>query len=187
MGKIDPRHLLVKITAILDKLAIPYLITGGMAVLVWGRPRFTADVDVVVELKEENLLDLERSLKNLGRSGFIDRMAMREALHHGGEFNFIDSITGVKVDFWMLKNDAFDSSRLGRRVSKDILGKKVYFISPEDLILIKLQWYKESQSSQQLEDVESIFRISGHELDKIYLAQWAKPLGVYNILEQYLK
>lgn len=187
MEEIDPRHLLIKIVEILDKLAIPYLITGGMAVLVWGRPRFTADIDIVVELKKENLSRLERALKDLGQKSFVDPTAMKEALNRDGEFNFIDGITGVKVDFWMLKNNAFDKSRLERRVPREILGKNIYFTSPEDLILIKLQWYKEAESSRQLEDVESIIKISERELDMSYLNDWASRLGVLDTLERLIK
>ncbi len=50
MREADPRQLLVSITKTLKYLNIPYLVTGGIAVLVWGRPRFTADIDIVVEL-----------------------------------------------------------------------------------------------------------------------------------------
>ncbi len=53
--QIDPRHLLINIARILKQLKIPYIITGGMAVLIWGRPRFTADIDIVVELKKKDM------------------------------------------------------------------------------------------------------------------------------------
>lgn len=43
----DPRKLLIKIAKILKELKIPYLVTGGVAVLIWGRPRFTADIDIL--------------------------------------------------------------------------------------------------------------------------------------------
>jgi len=49
----DPRHLLVNIAKILERLKIPYMVTGGMAVFIWGRPRFTADIDMVIEFKLE--------------------------------------------------------------------------------------------------------------------------------------
>ena len=182
----DPRRLLARIAKILNELQIPYIITGGMAVLVWGRPRFTADIDIVVELREANIGNLERSLRALGKTGYIDRNAMEHAILTKGEFNFIDGTTGVKVDFWMLLNDPFDASRLKRKVRKTIAGEPVYFTSPEDLILIKLQWYKDSQSSRQREDVESILKISGDSLDMEYLAQWAKKLGVQEILDQVI-
>jgi len=179
--QIDPRHLLINIARILKQLKIPYIITGGMAVLIWGRPRFTADIDIVVELKKKDIDNLEKALIALGNAGYIDKGAIREALETKGEFNFIDGETGVKVDFWVLRDDPFDFSRLKRRIAKSILGERVYFTSPEDLILIKLRWYQEFQSSRQIEDVESILRISGKKLDMQYLKHWAKKLGVLEI------
>lgn len=186
MEQIDPRKLLVQIAQILERLNIPYLITGGVAVLVWGRPRFTADIDIVVELKTSDAPKLERALMELSKAGYIDKESIEKAILQEGEFNFIDGETGVKVDFWILKRTAFDISRLKRRVFKEILGQKIYFTSPEDLILIKLLWHKKSESSRQLEDVESILKISGSELDMQYLKMWAFRLGVAETLETLL-
>ncbi|MBI4708862.1 MAG: nucleotidyltransferase [Candidatus Portnoybacteria bacterium] len=183
MEQTDPRHLLVKIAKLLKKLRIPYLVTGGIAVLVWGRPRFTADIDIVVELEENNLKKLKEGLMKLGRSGYVDEELMRQALADRGEFNFIDGQTGVKVDFWLLKEkDFFDLSRFKRRVAKNILGEKIYFTSPEDLILIKAIWYRMSPMSRQLEDIESILKISGKRLDMKYLRKWTGKLGLSKIL-----
>lgn len=184
MERIDPRDLLVQIVGVLDQLRIPYLITGGIAVLVWGRPRFTADIDIVVELKEKDIEGLEKNLQKLSSEGYIDKTLMQKALKTRSEFNFIDGVTGIKVDFWILHDDPFDRSRLGRRVAKEIHNKKIYFTSPEDLILIKLKWYKESQSTRQLEDVESILKISGERLNIKYLMEWAEKLGVSDMLNK---
>ncbi len=173
--ELDPRHLLIKIVEVLENLKIPYLITGGIALLIWGRPRFTADIDIVVKLEDKDFSLLKKSLKLLSKVGYI---SVENPLGEQSEFNFIDGNTGIKVDFWRLnKDDLFDNSRLKRRVSKKILGKDVYFTSPEDLILIKLKWYKDFKSSHQIEDVQSIIKISG-SLDMIYLKRWAKKLGV---------
>ncbi len=183
MAHQDPRELLVAIATTLKTLGIRYMITGGMAVLVWGRPRFTADIDIVVELRQKNIETLQNALKKLGKKGFIDKETMQEALKAQGEFNFIDGDTGVKVDFWILKKDAFDKSRLARRVRKTVLSKVVYFSSPEDLILIKAIWHKTSESSRQIEDIESIFRISEKRLDIGYIKEWATILEVSDILK----
>jgi len=183
----DPRHLLIEISKILERLKIPYIVTGGIAVLVWGRPRFTADIDIVVELKLENIDVLARTLSLLGKANYIDKNMIKETLKHGGEFNFIHGETGIKVDFWMLEKTPFELSRIKRRVAKNILGKKVYFTSPEDLILSKLRWYQQSQSSRHIEDVTSILKISGKKLNMIYLKRWAKKLGVLDILNKLIK
>lgn len=181
----DPRHLLVKIAKILERLKIPYLVTGGMAVLVWGRPRFTADIDIVIGLKPEKVNDLEKALSCIGETVYIDRDSMIRALKNFGEFNYIDSQTGLKVDFWVLKNNPFENSCLKRKTKKNVLSKSICFISPEDLILSKLIWYKKSQSSRHLEDIESVLRIS--KVDQKYLQDWAEKLEVEKTLIDLLK
>ncbi len=187
MEQIDPRHLLLKVAQILDQLDISYLVTGGIAVFVWGRPRFTGDIDIVVELQTEQIEELARELQKISKASYADANMMRDALRHQGEFNFIDGATGVKVDFWVSKDDEFDHSRMRRRVPQEILDQRVYFISPEDLILVKLQWHKLSSSSRHLEDVESIFAISGDKLDQSYLTEWAKKLDIFGLLFQFYK
>jgi len=188
MEQIDPRHLLINIAKILKRLKILYMVTGGMAVLIWGRPRFTADIDIVIELQSEKIDDLGKALLELGRAGYVDKEAMRQAFKRQDEFNFIDGETGVKIDFWVLKEkDPFDISRLKKKVARIISGERVFFTSPEDLILIKLRWYKETQSSRHLEDIESILKISGKKLDKQYLRQWAKKLKVSEILSKAVR
>ncbi len=183
----DPRELLVAITKTLDKLKIPYIITGGMAVLVWGRPRFTADIDIVIEFQKQGIDVLRKALLSLGKHGYIDRDAMESALETEGEFNFIHGDSGVKVDFWALKKmDDFDRQRFKRKKAKTILGSRVYFTSPEDLILVKLKWHKQSGSPRQLEDVESVVKISGKKLNFDYLKKSAAAIGVSDILENLL-
>lgn len=179
----DPRQLLVKVVEVLDRFSIPYLITGGIAVFVWGRPRFTADVDIVIALNENDIKKLADALKNISEFGYVEEEAMLQAFERGGEFNFIDGTTGVKVDFWILQDSEFDRSRMKRRVAQEILGEKVYFTSPEDLILIKLLWYKQNESSRHLEDAESILKISGDKLERDYLKKWADNLGVEKELQ----
>lgn len=182
----DPQHLLVKIVDILDELKIDYLVTGGIAVLIWGRPRFTADIDFIIEIEKKDIQPLERALKKLSHACYIDLEMMKEAFSRNGEFNFIDGNSGIKVDFWILKNSAFDKSRLKNKKPKKILGKTIYISSAEDLILIKAVWYRQSHSSRHIEDIESVFRISGIKLDKKYLKKWAERLNVTDLIEKFI-
>ncbi len=183
MHSSDPRELLSALARIFKKLKIPYIVTGGIAVLVWGRPRFTADIDIVVELEKDRAAVFRKALLSLGKAGYLDLDAMMEALALEGEFNFIHGESGVKVDFWILKKqDDFDIARFKRKKVKTIFGEKINFISPEDLILMKLKWHRESGSARQLEDVESILKISGKKLDMKYLKKWASKFGVSGVL-----
>jgi hypothetical protein len=176
--------LLLKIAEILDKLKIPYIVTGGMAVSVWGRTRYTADVDIVVELLEKNINLLAKELLAVDKDVYVSEEAMLEALKIKGEFNFIHPQSQLKVDFWVVKN-AFNKQEINRAVVREIDGKKVNFASPEDLILSKLLWYQQSESTRQLEDIESVLRISKVDMD--YVKKTAEKQGTCGILEKLLK
>jgi len=129
---IDPRRLLVEVAEALDKLRIPYVVTGGMAVFVWARPRFTADIDIVIRLKPQDINKLATTLSKFSEASYIDTHMMERALNRRGEFNFIDGASGIKVDFWVLGDAPYDKSQLQRRVARKILDKEVYFISSEE-------------------------------------------------------
>ena len=174
----EATELLVKISNILNKLKIPYIITGGMAVSVWGRPRFTADIDIVAEILPKNISLLAKEL--LG----VDKEAIMDALKGTGEFNFIHPQSGLKVDFWV-KNDRFSKQEIKRAVARVIDETTANFISPEDLILSKLLWYKSSSSTRQLEDIESVLRISKIDMD--YVRKMAKQQMTLDILEELHK
>ena len=184
MEIINPGQVLVDVSRILDKLNIPYLVTGGIAVLLWGRPRFTADIDLVVELPANKADALKTALLELSKGGYVDKEAVLDAIQQKGEFNFIDGDTGMKVDFWISKEDAFNKSRMNRRVPKSIMEQVIFFSSPEDLILSKLQWYAESRSTRHTEDIQSILSVSGNILDKEYVKLWIEKLGLTDIARE---
>ena len=182
----EQEELLKKIAEILQRLRIPYIVTGGIAVVVWGRPRFTADIDIVVELLAQKIDALAGELLQIDKDVYLDKIMMRRALEQEGEFNFIHPASGLKVDFWILKNNAFDKERMRRRVYRKIAGAGIFLSSPEDLILMKLLWYNETESSRQLEDVESVLKIQ-KKLDMRYILRWARLHGTITILEPLLK
>ncbi|MBI1971603.1 MAG: nucleotidyltransferase [Candidatus Wildermuthbacteria bacterium] len=183
----DFQKLLVSVAKILNKHGIPYAVTGGYAVSIWGRPRATFDIDIVIELFQQQISELADALRSVAKVSYVDENMMLEAIRRRGEFNFIHGDSGMKVDFWMRKGDPFSRMEFQRRVPVKIEGVKVYFVSPEDLILSKLRWYQITPSSRQLEDVESVFKISGKQLDRTYLASWAKKLKVFSLLSPFLK
>ncbi len=130
---------------------------------------------------------MAKALRKISKLGYIDEDTAREAIRNEGEFNFIDPDSGFKVDFWVAKNDRRTVIEFKNRKLEIIQNQKVYFISPEDLVISKLNWHRESGSSLQLEDVKSILKISGDKLDMNYLRKWSARLGVSDILRNLLK
>lgn len=87
----------------------------------------------------------------------------------------------AKADFIIRKDRAFSLEEFKRRISANILGIQVSIISPEDAILSKLEWSKESQSERQFRDVLGVAVVQ-QRLDKVYLWKWARELSVADLL-----
>jgi hypothetical protein len=147
-----------------------------------ARPRFTADIDIVIGLVPRKVNQLTKELLKIDKAAYVSEEAMKDAIKHKGEFNFVHPQTGLKVDFWVKR---YPFEQFERAVVKNINGQKIKFIPPEDLILSKLIWYKEGQGAKQLEDIKSIFEITKPDLN--YIKNWAKQQSTADILEKILK
>lgn len=182
-----PEELLAEIAKILKDLKIPYAVTGGFAVSVWGKPRYTADIDIVVELIEKNIKPLAKKLLAVDKNVYADEDMIKDALIHKSEFNFIHPDTGIKVDFFVMADNPYNKLKIKRAILQDMYGARAFFVSPEDLILGKLIWSKESYSEKQFEDIKTILRNSKIKLDFKYLKTWAKKHGTIDALENLIK
>ena len=101
-------EFLIKVIERLETLDIPYMVTGGMAVIFYGRPRLTHDFDIVVEINPGHVQKIVDAFKD---DFYVDKEAIREALDDHSMFNIIDGGLGMKVDFWMLGEDEYDSRK----------------------------------------------------------------------------
>ena len=78
-------------------------------------------------------------------------------------------------------------SRRRRETLDPSTGEAVFFASPEDVILAKLDWYRRSgRSERQWQDVLGIIKTQGKRLDLTYLRRWADTLGLRDALETAL-
>jgi len=182
-----PEELLKKIAKILEELEIPYAVTGGFAISVWGKPRYTADIDIIVELFEKNVKPLAKKLLEIEKEVYVDEDMIKEALIHKSEFNFIEPEFGLKVDFFVKDNSPYNKLKIQRRMKQDIFGQDVFFVSPEDLILSKLLWSKESESFKQQADIKTILQNNKLKLDFEYLRDWAEKHETLETLEWLIK
>ena len=176
-----PEDLLLQIVKILNKLRIPYLITGGFAVAVLAKPRFTADIDIIIKIEKKDISQLAKQLLAISKNVYLSQKAIKDAIQNDGEFNFIHPETGLKIDFWIKR---YPFEKFERGIVKRINRQKVNFISPEDLVLSKLIWYKEGQGAKQLEDIKTILKIAKPNLN--YIKNWAKKTSTNKILEEII-
>lgn len=182
-----PEELLKNIARILDELKIPYAVTGGFAVSVWGKIRSTLDIDIIMEMSDKNVKPLVAKTRKLVKNAYADEDAVRDALLHKSEFNFIDPDSGMKVDFFVQADNPYNKLKITRRVLRDTFGEKIYFVSPEDLILSKLLWSKDSGSWKQREDIKTVLEKQKGKLDLNYINNWAEKHGTVEILNDLLK
>ncbi len=183
-----PEELLSKIVEILEELKIPYAITGGFAISVWGRPRSTNDIDIIVEMAEKNVKPLVDKISAVKKDIYADEDMVRDALDKKSEFNFIAPDMGIQVDFFVLADTPYNKLKIKRAILRDVLGvTRAYFVSPEDLILSKLLWSKESNSWKQREDVKTVLNNSKIKLDFKYIKTWATKQETADILKELIE
>jgi hypothetical protein len=92
----------------------------------------------------------------------------------------------LKVDFWLLRDDAFEQRAFERRVQVSLFGTPAWITTAEDVILHKLYWHSLSPSDRQLLDAAGVYAVQGDALDLAYLRQWAAVLNVVPELDDLL-
>ena len=151
---------LVQIAEKLESLKVPYVVIGGMANAVWGEPRATLDVDVVVWVNETEI------------ETFPDGLVGSFEILPENPLEFVQETrvlplqtdSGVRIDliFGMLP---LEQEAVNRGVSRSVAGKTVRFCTAEDLVLFKIV----SDRDQDLRDVEAILKRRRATLDRDYL------------------
>jgi len=165
----------------IERLGIPYMVTGSLALNYYAQPRATHDADLVVELTKAHIPALIEAFE---KEFYIDDQMIAEAIHHTTLFNIIHLKSGFKIDFWVRKDDPHSRLAFSRRQPIDLFGHKAFLISVEDLILAKLVWHRQLGSERQFRDVVSLLVVQEGALDLNYLQEQADALKVSDLLEQ---
>ncbi len=179
---------IAELIAILDRLGIRYFAGGSVASSVHGIPRFTRDIDLVVDLREDGVETLTASL---GAGFYADADQMREALRHQRPFNAIHLATGLKIDLFPLGDSPFHASELARaglHAWAADSGNRVELrmASAEDILLQKLVWYREGGEVSDRQWSDALGIATTRPLDRSYMMRWAAELRVSDLLERVL-
>lgn len=185
----EPLEVTVKVTDVLEKLGVPYLISGSLASTLYGMVRTTQDADIVAEMQAEHIQPFVAALQD---EFYVDDEMIAEALRRHSSFNIIHRETMFKVDVFVPRPHPFWQSQISRahKVTFTFQSEiSARFASPEDTILSKLEWYRlgGEVSERQWRDVLGVLKVCAGELDQDYLRKWAVELNVGDLLEQALK
>ena len=180
------QELLKKVVGILDRTGIEYMLTGSFVSSLQGEPRSTHDIDLVIAIQLKAVRGLVRDFPP--SDYHLDEESIIDAINSNGMFNLIDVNTGDKVDFWVLTDEPFDRSRFARKYIEEVMGIQITVSSPEDTILAKLKWAKQSGGSEkQFTDALRVYEVQFKKLNMDYVQNWAKELGVELMLQKIQK
>ncbi len=174
------KELLIDCLERLNRSGIPYMLTGSMASNYWGTPRTTHDLDFVVVMQPT---DVATIVDAFSQGFFLQAESVREALRPPHQFNAIDDLSALKVDFWLLADNEFERTAFARRVQVTLFGTRAWIVTPEDIILHKLLWHRITPSERQLGDAAGVYAVQGSALDRGHLDHWAAILEVQRELD----
>src|SRR5262249_25837756 len=156
---------------------------GGFAVRIYALPRPTFDVDFTIAFPRARLSELNQRLEQLGyvipeaqRQGWIDSVKGLPVV----KFQLLHGDRSIDVDVFLAET-AFQQELLRRRQEHEAEGWRAWYVSVEDLILLKLL---ADRPKDQL-DVADILLVQGTP-DVAYLRTWAERLGILPKLEAAL-
>lgn len=166
--------------AALERIGVPYLVTGSVATIFFGEPRFTNDLDVVVDLPADRVAEFCAQFPP--EDFYLDREAVTRALLRRGQFNIIHPRSGLKIDVMIAGDSAFDRSRFSRAVRVSPAADfTASFASPEDVIVKKMEYYRMGGSDKHLRDIAGVLRVSGEGVDRRYIEEWSERLGLTEV------
>jgi len=150
----------------LNSVGLNYMVTGAVAVIIYGEPRLTHDIDLVVELDDENaekLVEVFPSEEFYCPPLDIIKLEIKRPLR--GHFNLIHHETGFKADVYLLGEDELHHWAISNRKRFDMEGEPIWLAPPEYIILRKLEYYREGRSEKHLRDIVSMLEISSVEIN----------------------
>lgn len=175
-----PAELFRALSAAFQRLNAPWYVFGAQAVLLWGRPRLTADIDVTVQIAPADSATLVAALQH---SGFALRVDATPAfIEQTRVLPFVHTATEWPLDL-VLGGPGLEEDFVRRSVSVEVQpGLFVPVISPEDLVVTKIL----AGRSKDIDDVRGVLAERVDQLDAelilFTLTQLEDALGVSDLI-----
>lgn len=160
----------------LESAQINYMVVGSLSSIVYGEPRMTKDMDIVVDVQSQ---DVEKFQKLFPIEGFYcpPSEILKAEIVSRGQFNLIHHDSGLKIDVLVRKQSPHAIEEFKRRQKISFWqGFEASIASPEDVIIKKLEYYREGGSEKHITDIRGI--LANTEMDSTYLESWIRRLGL---------
>jgi hypothetical protein len=163
----------------LQSAGIRYIISGSVAAMLYGEPRVTHDIDLVVFLRTDDIAKLPQLFP---RPEFYvpppEVIAAEMARLQHGCFNVIHADTSLKADFFTASRDEFHAWAFRHLKRYLACGMEVTLAPPEYVIVRKLEYFREGGSDKHLRDIRGMLSVSGERIDRAELLAWVQRQGV---------
>lgn len=157
-------RLLEQIALGLESRAIPYMVIGGQAVLLYGEPRLTRDIDITLGAGPERLGEILGLVETWGWRVLVETPP--EFLQKTMVLPALEPDSGIRVDF-IFSFSPYERQAIEHARAVPIGKAQVRFASAEDLIVTKII----AGRPRDLEDVRGILLKNPH-LDTSYIRKW---------------
>lgn len=165
----------------LEEYKITYIITGSVACIIYGEPRLTHDIDLVIELDFESAHKISDAFPdNEFYCPPIEVIKLEIKRPYRGHFNLIHHESGFKADIYLSGKDKLHEWAISKKKNYKLGNKDIWVAPPEYVILRKLEYYREGKSDKHLTDVKNILEVSGNSLDMKVLNQMIDEYGFKN-------
>lgn len=164
----------------LEEAGIPYMATGSIACMMYGVPRFTHDLDLVLELLPGDASKLQALFPSTEFYCPPEEVIRIECYRdQNGHFNLIHHDSGFKADVYLHGSDEFHAWAIANKRRMVLDEPSGLWVAPPEYVIIrKLEYFKQGQSPKHLEDIRGIIAVSPEIIDRSSLTNWAKKRGV---------
>jgi hypothetical protein len=154
----------------LETHGIEYFVTGSTASMVYGEPRLTLDIDLVVHFSNEDIVrfaSIFKAEEYYCPPADVIQIENKRDFH--GHFNLIHPSSGLKADIYPASKDPLHAWAFKSRRRIEIAGTKIWLAPPEYVIIRKLEYFREGGSEKHLRDIEKMLPQVGSTLDQVFL------------------
>lgn len=157
-----------------------------MASSIWGNPRQTRDIDMMVALTLEQAQIVQRQLGELYIMSLQEVLSSLEENSPWRSFQILHLEHMFKFDIFVPPSEPFLESLRSRTRQVTLEGIELRIASAEDILVMKLRWYELGNrvSDRQWNDIVQVIEVQGHHLDRDYVRQWANHFELLDLAEE---
>lgn len=162
-----------------NELGISYMITGSVASIIYGEPRLTHDIDIVLTIPK-NLIEKFSILFPIDEFYFppIEILYNEILRDNRGHFNIIHHATGFKADIYFAGNNSFQHWALSNVKNVKFFDEIIPIAPIEYVIIKKLEFFREGNAQKHLRDINAMLQNSKDFLDEKLLMNYIHEFGL---------